>query len=538
MQDTDQPLAEGWVEGSPTVYRRELCPSNGSFTAIAPLRMPTEELVPDLQGFSADGNVALVQANGKLTNNASTVRQLYEAAEGGLRLVCILPSGKASKEPCSAGAGGSTQRPARTGNLQHAISDDGTRIYWSESETGPGKLYLRIDHSETKTVSESPNAHFWGAAADGSAAVYSVGTELRRYNLAAETSLKVAGGFQGIAAISEDADRVYFTSEETIAGSGANPQGEEASVSGPNLYLYEAGEPARVRFVAKLSKTDAAGTTFFNDIASFPVFHVARTTPDGGALAFTSTERLTGYDNTDVQSGEPDVEVYLYRADANTLACVSCSPTGARPRGREMRQSLKQQARPFWAAAYLPAAENQLRFPQLLSDDGQRIFFNALDSLSLHDSNGRQDVYEWEAAGKAACSESSPGFDPKSGGCLNLITSGESPVDSAVVDTSSDGRDVFFRTAQSLFPPDPGLVDLYDARSGGGFPPPASPPAACEGEACQGPLAPSEDPTPASSSFQGAGNVNTAAHRRKHRRKHHKKHRHNPRGHRNRRAGR
>ncbi|HET7120550.1 MAG TPA: hypothetical protein VFI17_04785, partial [Solirubrobacterales bacterium] len=29
LQDTDHPLAEGWVEGSPTVYQRELCPANG-----------------------------------------------------------------------------------------------------------------------------------------------------------------------------------------------------------------------------------------------------------------------------------------------------------------------------------------------------------------------------------------------------------------------------------------------------------------------------------------------------------------------------
>ncbi|HET7119802.1 MAG TPA: hypothetical protein VFI17_00970, partial [Solirubrobacterales bacterium] len=31
VQDTDHPLAEGWVEGSPTVYQRELCPANGPY---------------------------------------------------------------------------------------------------------------------------------------------------------------------------------------------------------------------------------------------------------------------------------------------------------------------------------------------------------------------------------------------------------------------------------------------------------------------------------------------------------------------------
>ena len=39
------------------------------------------------------------------------------------------------------------------------------------------------------------------------------------------------------------------------------------------------------------------------------------------------------------------------------------------------------------------------------------------------------------------------------------------------------------------------------------FPAPPSPPASCEGEACQGTPSPPNDPTPASAAFQGAGNV-------------------------------
>ena len=51
------------------------------------------------------------------------------------------------------------------------------------------------------------------------------------------------------------------------------------------------------------------------------------------------------------------------------------------------------------------------------------------------------------------------------------------------------------------------MADVYDARINGGFPAQPSPTLACEGEACQGPLAPPNDPTPGSSSFEGAGNV-------------------------------
>ncbi len=88
-------------------------------------------------------------------------------------------------------------------------------------------------------------------------------------------------------------------------------------------------------------------------------------------------------------------------------------------------------------------------------------------------------------------------------GCLSLISTGQSPSDSELADISPDGHDVFIRTSSSLLPQDHGQVDVYDARINGGMPQPA----ACEGEACQGTPSPPNDPTPASSAFQGAGNV-------------------------------
>lgn len=508
LQDTDNSLAEeGWVEGSPTFYHRDLCPANGPYTAIAPRRLPTggaiADFLPELQGFSADGSVALIQANGKLSNNGSTERQLYETVSGGLRLVCILPAGTPLKGPCSAGAGGSTELPARLGNLQHAISEDGTRIYWSDSKTGEGKLYLRIDHAETKVVSESPNAHFWGAAADGSAAVYSADSELRRYSLATETSVKVAGGFQGILAISEDAGRVYFASSEAIAGSGANPQGEEASAGVPNLYLYETGEPARVAFVARLSAADTAKNEFPSDTSSWPIFHLARTTADGGALAFTSTRSLTGFDNTETGSGNPATEVYIYRAGsapgAEALTCVSCMPTGVRPQARIVEAG-------FLAAAYLPVAESQLYTPRVLAEDGDRLFFESFDPLVPADTNREQDVYEWEAVGAGNCTGASPGYNTAFEGCVNLISSGDSPMPSEIVDSSPDGRDVFFKTESGLLPQDPGQVDIYDAREGGGFPPPAPPPPSCQGEGCQPAGQAPADAVPSSETYEGPAN--------------------------------
>jgi hypothetical protein len=160
------------------------------------------------------------------------------------------------------------------------------------------------------------------------------------------------------------------------------------------------------------------------------------------------------------------------------------------------------------SVAALPTAPiTQLYAPRVQSEDGNRVFFNSYDSLVARDTNGKRDVYEWERAGAGECQESSPSHSPFNGGCVSLISNGTNPFDAEFVDSSSDGGDVFFTTDASLLPQDPGLIDLYDARVGGGFPQPAGPPAGCEGEACQGPLSPPNDPTPASSTFQGAGNV-------------------------------
>ena len=96
------------------------------------------------------------------------------------------------------------------------------------------------------------------------------------------------------------------------------------------------------------------------------------------------------------------------------------------------------------------------------------------------------DVYQWEAEGKGSCA--------KAGGCISLISSGRSTGGATFVDASADGADVFFITDDSLVARDPGAIDLYDARVGGGFSEP-TPPIPCEGDACQ--FLPSEpvDPT-------------------------------------------
>jgi hypothetical protein len=318
---------------------------------------------------------------------------------------------------------------------------------------------------------------------------------------------------------SEDASRISFASEEALS-SGANAQGKSPVAGAPNLYLYDSGKSGldRYQFIGTLSDMDAQPFTSAGNEGTFtPLNFVAfkkssRVSPDGRQIAFMSTATLTGYDNTDANNGEADAEIYAYDATANggqgQLSCVSCNPSGQRPVGRNI--TLEGYETALWGAALLPPYYTDQYGSRVISDDGKRVYFNAYDALLPSDTNGKADVYQWEAPGSGTCTEASPAFSPLNEGCLSLISSGESPTDSEFIDASPDGRDVFFTTASSLLPQDPGLVDIYDARVGGGYPLPPARRAACEGEACQGPLAPPNRPTPASAVFNGPGNVREA----------------------------
>jgi hypothetical protein len=132
----------------------------------------------------------------------------------------------------------------------------------------------------------------------------------------------------------------------------------------------------------------------------------------------------------------------------------------------------------------------------MLADDGSHVFFNSFDPLIPHDTNGIEDVYQWVAPGVDGCAEDD--------GCVRLISTGQDTRRSVFIDASEGGRDVFFRTAASIDPDDPGLVDIYDARVGGGFPHEKEG-AGCVGDACQNVPEPPVDPTPASAATRGPG---------------------------------
>ncbi len=498
LQDTAKPLlAPGGTPDYPNLYRRVGCGAGAPFyealTSVEPPNLaPTINprlFFPELQGFSADGSRSFFVTKDKLTSNArKNISQVYEANGGQLKLVCVLPDGTVGTTGCSlgtsvgAGDGAAGSGNERIGTLTHAVSEDGSKVFWSLSPDGPGRLYVRVDGQETIAISElvSPEpAKFWRAAADGSKAIFSIGGNLYEFDLQARSADLIAGGSVGVAGASDDASHLYLSSTQVLAPG--------ATAGKSNLYFAEGGD---FRFIA----TGAIGT--------------ARVTPSGEQIVFMSNGSLTGYDNTDALNKEADAEVFLYDAAADggagQLVCVSCNPSGARPEGEKLTNKLSGSVQ---AAGWITPHTNQLYAPRVVSDDGTRVYFNSFESLVSNDSNDAQDVYQWQAEGQGSCTQTLTTHVPSAAGCISLVSSGESPEDSELVDSSASGDDVFFKTYSSLAPSDPGLLDIYDARVGGGSAAAPIPLPECQGESCLGPVVPgAPGPTPPSATFVGPGN--------------------------------
>ena len=261
-------------------------------------------------------------------------------------------------------------------------------------------------------------------------------------------------------------------------------------------------------------------------------FHPIRLWPRSyHATGFARRERacfhlgppLTEYDNTDVTSGTPNSEVYLYKVGAPKPVCVSCNPTGAWPRGRLTKRN-GNVALALATAASLPMADTILHTPRALSADGGRLFFESFDPLVPGDLNGAKDVYEWEsAASREACAQKGAQiYVAATAGCLSLISNGESPPDSEFVDASPDGDDAFFITDAACFHRIPASMTCTtpaSRRLAGTHRPEAGLPRGTS----RPPAGAPNDPTPASSTYVGPGNVKQKAKKKKKPHKHRKK---------------
>jgi hypothetical protein len=514
----DTPLAAGVTERTP--YLRDTAAAGGFLPLLTAADVPSgtkiEEGAPHVVGASPDLRHVVLSSTVALTETLTAGGGLYEWTGGQLQLVSVLPEGKPESNARLGYIGDSYDF-----NVRDAISDDGSRVFWTSES---GHLYMRdvtdgvtvqVDRAQGAPEPAVGGAQFQLASSDGSRVFFLDSQRLTAdateggglYVLDVDsgqlTDLTVdpnAGGMAGVQedviGVGEEGSSVYFVATGVLTGV-ANSGGERATAGANNLYVsrYDSqrGEWQAPLFIAALAGKDSLD---WGEESGFPqlVHMTARVSPNGRYLAFMSDRSLTGYDNRDALSGEPDEEVFMYDAQENRIVCASCNPTGARPTG----------------SARVPEWDNGGGFfphyqPRYLVDTG-RLFFETTDGLVPQDANGVGDVYEYEPQGVGSCGAAA--------GCVALISSGTSGLESTFLDASTSGDDVFFLTSAQLTAQDvDDSPDVYDAHVCSAAMPcfPAAPvpvPVCGTVESCRSVEgSPGGLGAPASALFSGAGNL-------------------------------
>ena len=269
-------------------------------------------------------------------------------------------------------------------------------------------------------------------------------------DLSVDPNLGEAADVTGeVSATDASGEHVYFAASGALASATETNAAGEHAVPGNcnsegeapcNLYVYDtvSRQISLVAVLSSLDDPDWEGQTAELGLGNL----TARSSPDGRYFTFMSQRSLTGYDNLDARSGQPDEEVFLYDATTGKLHCVSCDPTGARPLGiydpetypgllvdhpHSWRKRWLAGSIPGWTQARQEAvADYQSRY---LSDSG-RMFFTSPDELVPQAKNKVEDVYQYEPlgikgpAGEEDCTTAMPTYSPASAGCVSLISSG------------------------------------------------------------------------------------------------------------------
>ena len=512
------------------------------------------DATPDLSHVVIDSSVSL--------EGPSSAPGLYEWTNGRLSLLSVRPNGRPARGLIELGYS-HTQATA--------ISDGGSRIVWTTDEEEPklGHLYLRdAERGETVQLDAAQGApepvgrgtaRFQSASTDGSRIFFTDRQRLtpdstaepkpneieqdgepdlyvcevvlvdgklscRLTDLTVDQEPGQHADVQGsVLGTSEDGTSVYIVARGVLASNESGEHGR-AVAGADNLYeLHDDGAQWLTTFITTLSGEDAPEWQAAN--LADTAYVTARVSPDGRYFAFMSSADLTGYDNVDANpeaNGARDEEVYLYDSQTASLRCVSCNPSGARPEGVLDTEGVGEGLGllvdrrkvwfghhlagniPGWTAESITGALIQSRF---LDDDG-RLFFNSPDDLVPLATNRKEDVYEYEPAGVGSC-------ESATGGCVSLISGGSSSKESAFIEATPEGGDVFFLTAAQLLPQDTDTAfDIYDARECTPSSPCLSSPAGREApcaelDTCR-PAEPAQqipDVAPLTSGQAGSGNI-------------------------------
>jgi hypothetical protein len=468
-------LSEGWATGlgteSPDVEFK-VGPPGGPYQLVA--SVPSSKKA-ELVGESADGSKYVLASEdrtlaGHATGTTSGM-DLYEFSEGKLRQLNVLGGSPGTPistcgaamaryiESGSAGGAGSGGRGTSDWYAENAVSADGSRIFFTDNCTH--HLYMRVNGAET--------------------------VDIGAYEL-------LAANAQGTALALRDG-----------AGEVVGYDAEARKIVAPSS-AQQANESELAALGIPIRRTPEAGDPFAHSRDSYFVGNV------------------TGLPHRPVA----DEQVYRYDSVERVVECVSCASSfDPNPRFRAFFNGSENLSDNNGNIENTAGNDDEgeaanIPFNSLGgSANGDFVFFDTVSALVPQDVDGERapesnyqgniellseefspssDVYEWRKNGVDGCTRVE--------GCVSLITTGKGGVLNEFLGTDASGRDVFFATNESLVPGDQDTAsDIYDARIGGGFAAPPPRPAECEGDSCSAPAAAPSDLTPASATFQGAGDL-------------------------------
>lgn len=467
------------------------------------------KLLPDAvqyEGSSADGRYVAFRTATKLDPREEDPNSGRQSGEG----LYVRDREAGTTKLVPVGAGGSllsrcgVNPPGSNSGVPaaNAVSRDGDYVFfrsgYSWGSGAPcsasavnGQLYVHRDGEPAQLVSPSTRstpdpagraAAEWRTATPSGSDVFFVSNELKTndatitnalYRFQLPTAAHPDGvltnltprAYGGATALDQSGPPAISTDGSVVAFASTTALTADAPVDGTaKLYRYSGDQ---LRFVGVVASDAWSAPKLLDSTLALSA--------DGSKLAFTTAVR---------QPGAPDhsgvTQAYVAETTGNaTPVCASCG-TGDQPTGP---------ASIGGTLARVGEAGTFSRNPVI--NDGT-LFFQTTSALVREDTNGRGDVYERRPDGSFA-----------------LITPGRTAADGEFVGASADGRSVAFTTAESLTwdDVDNGDADLYVARVGGGFAPPA-PPQGCDGDVCQGQPTPQAQTERAASAFVvGSGNL-------------------------------
>jgi hypothetical protein len=468
IDPNDRGIALRNTTSSDDLYRRN---QDGTFTWVsAPVALPDfSGQAVSFVAKSPDLSRVLMSTNRVLEPSVpdETANHLYLYADGQpTQLVDVDPEGNPVAE-----------RPSGSRTLPSVrMSADGSRVAFLAGPEGASKLYMRVDAddpalAETLDLSigtagrACTNATLLGLSADGTKVVFRCPDQLTDDPIPSDL---------GEGLYLRDVD----TGSLRLLGSDAEGRVLGGTPDFSSMYFFSLlgvapdGTPWNAVVMQVRDGTAEVAVELFGVGTSGGVGK-NWVSPNGRFLAFSSASDL-GYANGGLE------QAYRYDSVTGETDCVSCPADGSPATGAASVGELGDYA------------SGEVDSPAIgaVSDDGE-VFFSSFDPLLARDQNGTIDAYAWRD------------------GQQHLLSSGRDPRGAVFYRAAPGGRDVFILTSEALVAQDldGGGTDIYDVRTGGGFPVPV-PPSPCSGELCQGAPPPPPPPgTLATADFAGAGNA-------------------------------